>query len=141
VFDWSVVEREASRPVGGRLLYFSHNWEQITNDPWVRNTVAGLKLRFTSTPPPSAPRGPPHFDLDTARLLTAEIHDLESKVAISRVPAGSDAGFVSPMFVVPKSDRTWRPVINLKALNNYISCPHFKMESIRTAKDLIRQGD
>jgi hypothetical protein len=73
--------------------------------------------------------------------LTAEIHDLESKVAISRVPAGSDAGFVSPMFVVPKSDRTWRPVINLKALNNYISCPHFKMESIRTAKDLIRQGD
>ena len=45
------------------------------------------------------------------------------------------------MFVVPKSDGSWRPMINLKSLNLYILTRHFKMESIRTAKDLLQGRD
>ena len=48
-------------------------------------------------------------------------------------------GFFSSIFVVPKKDGGWRPVINLKALNH--SIPHFKMESITLLKDIIRKGD
>lgn len=36
--------------------------------------------------------------------------------------------FVSQIYVVPKKDGTHRLVINLKALNKFIKCQHFKME-------------
>jgi hypothetical protein len=42
---------------------------------------------------------------------------------------------------VPKSDSTWRPVINLKGLNQFVLIQHFKMESVRTVKGDIQKGD
>lgn len=45
------------------------------------------------------------------------------------------------MFVVPKKNWGWRPVINLKRLNTYICTPHFKMENISNPKDILSQGD
>ena len=45
------------------------------------------------------------------------------------------------MFIVPKSDGSWRPVINLKALNRHVITRHFKMESIRTVKGLMMKRD
>ena len=50
-------------------------------------------------------------------------------------------GFLSPMFVVPKKGGKWRPVINLRLLSQYVLKPHFKMEDIRTLKDIIQEGD
>lgn len=44
---------------------------------------------------------------------------------------------MSTVFTVPKPDGTRRPILNLKKLNEFIDCPHFKMETIRTASDLI----
>ena len=44
------------------------------------------------------------------------------------------------MFVVPKGEGSWRPVINLRSLNTYL-VPHFKMEGIRVVKSLIQKGD
>ena len=46
-----------------------------------------------------------------------------------------------PDFLVPKSDGSWRPVVNLKSLNTWVVPHHFKMESIRTVKGLLIQGD
>ena len=41
----------------------------------------------------------------------------------------------------PKSDGSWCPVINLKALNKHVITRHFKMESIKTVKGLMMKGD
>ena len=88
-------------------------------------------------PSPHPPlRSHPRFE----QILTTEVQDLEAKRAISKVREDG-MGFVSPMFLVPKSDGTWRPVVNLKALNRYVVSQHFKMESIRMVKGLIEQGD
>ena len=48
---------------------------------------------------------------------------------------------MSSVFLVPKSDGSWRPVINLKPLNRFVTAQHFKMESIRTVRGLIQKGD
>jgi hypothetical protein len=45
------------------------------------------------------------------------------------------------MFVVPKKDGGWRPIINLKSLNSYLFTPHFKLESIQSLKDVLLQND
>ena len=50
-------------------------------------------------------------------------------------------GFYSNVFLVPKKDGGQRPVINLKALNQFVATRHFKMEGIHTLKDLIKPGD
>ena len=59
----------------------------------------------------------------------------------SRRGGESQATFVSPMSMVTKADGSWRPVTNLKCLNQHNLARHFKMESIRTAKDLLCRGD
>ena len=44
-----------SQPVGGRLQYFADNWQQITDDYWVLQTVQnGLTWEFDSPPPLSS---------------------------------------------------------------------------------------
>jgi len=47
--------------------------------------------------------------------------------------------FVSQIFVVPKKDGKFRPVVNLKALNRFMK--HFKMEVVHLLKDLLQKGD
>ena len=36
---------------------------------------------------------------------------------------------------------TQRPVVNLRPLNQYIPCEHFKMEGIHMLRDLLRKDD
>ena len=100
----------------------------------------GLKLKFMNTPPPHSPQTSPHFNQETSQILTNKVQDLATKGAITQVMEDG-TGFISPKFLVLKSDGAWRPVINLKALNQYVVSPHFKMESIRTIKGLVKQGD
>ena len=50
-------------------------------------------------------------------------------------------GFYLNLFLVPKKNGGQRPVINLKALNQYVQKQHFKMEGIHNLKDLLQPGD
>ena len=49
--------------------------------------------------------------------------------------------YLSLVFLVPKADGSWIPVVNLKPPSQYIINWHFKMESIRTVKGLLQEGD
>ena len=40
--------------------------------------------------------------------------------------------YVSPIFITPKRDGTFRLILNLKKLNEYVTYEHFKMESIHS---------
>ena len=59
---------------------------------------------------------------------------------VVRVPDNGD-GFINSIFLVPKTDGSWRPVLNLKALNWFVVKHHFKMESLRTVKGLVQPED
>ena len=79
------------------------------------------------------------MDIVQEQALSAEVESLINKAAIAQISASD--GFFSPVFVVAKKDGGWRLVINLKALNQYICNPHFKMESIASLKDIIHSSD
>ena len=49
--------------------------------------------------------------------------------------------FVSNLFLVKKKDWGSRPVINLKNLNQCIPHHHFKMESLQSLRDILKQSD
>ena len=127
-------------PVGGRLMHFVTNWQKITKDPRVLEAIEGYKIEFHSEPAQGKPPGPVCLDQEQTQAMTQEIQELQKKGAISQVD-NSLKGFVSQIFLVPKPDSAWRPVINLKSLNRYVIPHHFKMESIRTIKGVLQKDD
>ena len=126
--------------MGARLQHFLPNWQAITDDPWILNTVRGYSLELTSTPNQRHPPTPIAFDQGKSAALTTEIDKLLQKQAISQVE-NSSGKFLSPIFLVPKADGSWHPVINLQDLNSHIVHHHFKMEGVKTVKGLMRKGD
>ena len=49
--------------------------------------------------------------------------------------------FLSPFFTVPKPDGSYRFILNLKGLNQFIDTCHFKIEDLKVACKLISQDD
>jgi len=125
--------------VGGRLAQFVEQWRHLTSCKWTLDTVRGYRLEFTRRPPPRPP--PPGIPLsrDQQETLDKEIRDMLDKKAISK--CWDREGFFSSVFLVPKKDKGWRPIINLKALNQYLKVQHFKMETINNLRDILKKGD
>ena len=67
------------------------------------------------------------------------IEELISKDAIVEYRKQSKP-FFSKIFLVPKPDKSFRFILNLKNLNRFISAEHFKLEDYRTLNKLISPG-
>uniref|UniRef100_H3A5N9 ribonuclease H n=1 Tax=Latimeria chalumnae TaxID=7897 RepID=H3A5N9_LATCH len=125
----------------GRTRLCLHNWRRITSNPWVLGTASGFKIEFVSLPVQSFPPRDLVFSQEQRALVQAEIVSLVQKQAISRVDPGVDPGFISSLFLVPKKDGGFRPVINLRALNKVVVYRHFKMEGIHLLRDTLQSQD
>jgi hypothetical protein len=44
-----------------------------------------------------------------------------------------DSGFLSNVFATPKKDGSYRMILNLQQLNEFVVYQHFKMDNIQTA--------
>ena len=122
---------------------FIQNWTHnfITQDQWVLQTVQGFCLPFTTSPVQPVAPAEMHFPKEQEELISAEVQTLVQKRALCLMK-DHQVGFVSQLFLVPKRDGGFCPVVNLKALNKYIQKEHFKMEGFHMhGRDLVRQGD
>ena len=125
-------------PQAGKLQYFMHKWEHLTQDPWILDTIQGYRIPFREQPP--VKQIPSFVFTEMERIaISTEIEKLLEKEAIS--PAEATDGFISNVFLVPKKEDQWRLILNLKALNAYTIREHFKMEDICSVKDLLVRGD
>ena len=77
--------------------------------------------------------------MERNQVVVEEVQELLNK-AIEKIHSPR-RGLYSILFLVPEKDGGQRPVINLKALNQFVQTQHFKMEGIHTLKDLINQKD
>ena len=133
---------EAQHGVAGRLANHVGNWEKITQDRWILDTVRGYQIEFVSPPYQVMRPHAPHYNAEQNKLIEEEVADLLQEGPVSHlVESQSKGGLYSNLFLVPKRDGGQRPVINLKALNQFVQPCHFKMEGIHTLRDLIKQGD
>ena len=71
--------------------------------------------------------------------LTQELQNLLRKGAVE--PAPQSPGFYSRLFLVQKASGSWRPIIDLSTLNDYITSSHFHMETPQSVLRSIRPGD
>ena len=73
-------------------------------------------------------------------MLARRSKNLLSKGAI--VPTHNEPEqFISTLFIVPKANGKFRPVINLKYLNEFVSYEHFKQETFSTVLDIVQKED
>ncbi len=133
-----------STPVGGHLAKCTQQWHKITKDPWVLDTTQGCHINFSRTPPlrNSPPCCPdPCMTKEQTAILSEEIYSLQEKSAIECLSGHPGPGFYSNVFIVPKRDGGWRPIINLRKLNSFVHTPHFKMENVLSLRDVMKKGD
>ena len=72
-------------------------------------------------------------------LVDQEINKLLHKGVIEQ--ACLDSGkFISTIFLRPKKDGTYRVILNLKKLNQFVEYDHFKIDTIYTAINLMKPG-
>ena len=71
--------------------------------------------------------------------LTQELQTLLRKGAVE--PAPQSPGFYSRLFLVQKASGSWRPIIDLSTLNDYVTSSHFHMETPQSVLRSIRPGD
>ena len=127
--------QHAHCPVGGCLALFVANWEEVLQ------RVLGLtRSSFSQNQDKENHPGQITMNAEQSQAMTLEVQELDNKGAV--VQAHSDSGeFVSQVFLVPNSDGTWRPVLILKSLNQFVVPHHFQMESIRTLKGVLQKDD
>ena len=112
-------------------------------DAWVVEVLrVGYRIPFDRRPPLSErPLSLPAYSPQSIKgvALTQELQTLLRKGAVE--PAPQSPGFYSRLFLVQKASGSWRPIIDLSTLNDYVTSSHFHMETPQSVLRSIRQGD
>lgn len=97
--------------------------------------IKGVTLKFSNYPCQNfIPKS--KIKESEVSIYQEAIDKLLNMGAISQCLEG-EVGFISPYFLREKPDGSFRFILNLKNLNEFLNPPHFKLEDYRTAKNLI----
>ena len=73
--------------------------------------------------------------------LKEALHALLQKEAIEMVRVRTSLAFFNRLFIVPKPNQKWRPILDLSALNKFLSVKTFKIETPETIQISLQQGE
>ena len=122
-------------PVGAALTACIHKWEQISTPTTVLATIRqGYLLPFIKGKFPPVTQNPQEYKIGQEEQVAVELLKLQEKEAIEEVLPPYGPGFYNLLFVVPKQPEGWRPVLNVRALNEYVTKVNFKMETSSTVQ-------
>lgn len=111
----------------------------FSNNNIIQRWISGYKIPFRKTPHqiriPKEPQRPAEEISELSKLLL----ELQDKKVIKPCKPTKNQ-FISNIFLVPKPNGSKRLILNLKNLNKFIDAPHFKLEDLRTARDLMFQN-
>ena len=131
-------------PVGARLQNFWEKWLDLGAGPKVVQILReGYTLPFRTRPNLSrvptvvSCYGNPRRNL---KLLEA-LHQLTTKNAIELVNKQTSLGFFNRLFLVPKPNNKWRPILDLSNLNPFLKTERFKMKTPETIRTSLQQGE
>ena len=131
-------------PVGARLHQFWEKWETQGVSPKVVTALReGYTLPFwfrpnlTRSPTVISSNVNPHKNLN---LLEA-LYQLVNKNAVEPVKKQNSLGFYNRLFLVPKPNNRWRPILALSTLNTCLNTESFKMETPETIRTSLQVGE
>ena len=124
----------------GQLKDHVGSWESLTNDQVILDAIKHYHIEFEANTPvqPCSPKQI-HFSPGEGEIVSKEISKLLNKGVLDKTEY-AEGDFLSTIFVWPKKDGTYRMILNLKSLNEFVLYHHFKMDTIQTALKLMRPG-
>jgi hypothetical protein len=132
-------------PVGGCLSNHLQAWKDIGADDWSLNVLEnGYAPTFVDSRPPLTRRWFAHESATNpskAEMLQSSVDEMLQKNAVELVNNTSSLGFYSHVFLVIKKTGKFRPVINLRVLNQTLEVPTFKMETVASIAAAASPGD
>ena len=131
-------------PVGTRLQNFWQVWQNLGASPKIVQILKeGYTLPFQNRPLLS--RHPTVISRYVNRhrnsYLSEALHQLISKNAVEQVQNPKSLGFFNRLFLVPKPNNKWRPILDLSKLNLFLRVEKFKMETPETIRTSLQQGE
>ena len=129
---------------GGRLQPFWQTWARLgANSRVVSILKEGYVLPFKLKTP--LVRHPPivsvYANPNRNKFLREAVQNLVDKKAVEMVRVRVSLAFFNRLFIVPKPNQKWRPVLDLSALNKFVSVKTFKMETPETIWVSLQQGE
>ena len=140
----NVINAVPNLPLGARLQNFWQTWLNLGAGPKIVQMLReGYTLPFRIRP--NLTRSPtvvsryvnPHRN---SYLLEA-LHQLMNKNAVELVYNQTSLGFFNRLFLVPKPNNKWRPILDLSKLNLFLKVEKFKMEIPETIRTSLQQGE
>ena len=104
VLSMGIAPLGVTTSAAGRLAHFACNWETITKDRWVLNTIKGYTMEFHTTPYQAYEPHPPRFNQEQQFLVDQELQKLLDKGAVVQLKTMPQSSFLSTLFLVPKKD-------------------------------------
>ena len=131
-------------PVGARLQSFWQVWLDLgASHKIVRVLRSGYILPFQNRPLLS--RHPTvisrYVNHHRNSYLSEALHQLISKNAVEPIQNPKSLGFFNRLFLVPKPNNKWRPILDLSNLNPFLKVEKFKMETPETIRTSLQQGE
>ncbi len=122
----------------GQVATHFSAWVNITSDKDILNNIRGVIIDCKSKPVQHT-LPPQKFSYTENPIVDREVSKLLNKVVITEAYYEADQ-IVSNIFLSPKQDGTYRLILNLKRFNEFVSCHHFKMDSIHTITKLVTRN-
>ena len=140
----SVKNAALNLPVGARLQNFWTVWSQMGAGPKVVQILKqGYTLPFQNRPKLS--RVPTvvssYANLHSNSYLLEALQQLIDKNAVERVHNQTSIGFFNRLFLVPKPNNKWRPILDLSKLNPFLKTEKFRMETPETIRTSLQRGE
>ena len=131
-------------PVGARLQKFWESWLTLGAGPKVVQILKeGYTLPFRVRP--KLTRSPTviscYVNPQRNSYLLEALHQLIDKNAVEQVMNKTSLSFFNRLFLVPKPNNKWRPILDLSHLNPFLKTEKFKMETPETIRTSLQGGE
>ena len=123
----------------GRLKNFVEQWQLITSDEEILQTVMGCTIEFSEAPLVQTSKPRSKFNATQSVIVKNEIEKLIEKQVLEIVEPEIDEN-ISTIFLRPKKNGTYRMILNLKPFNKNVEYFHFKMETFDMAIKLLYEN-
>ena len=122
----------------GRISHYVNAWKQVTCDPWIIHVVKGFRIPFHTFPIQEREPFPYRLSSCEMHAATLEIQKLCAK-GVLEIADHDEHQVLSNIFLRPKKDGSYRMILDLTYVNKHVIYEHFKMCSLETAKDMLRE--
>ena len=133
-----------SQHVGARLQQFWEVWQAQNASPRVveilkEGYTLPFKVRPRLTRDPIIQSGYAYAPRQDS--LMEALHALLVKNAVEKVNQKNSLAFFNRLFLVPKPNHRWRPILDLSALNKFLKVGSFKMETPESIRTSLHKGE